>query len=363
MSAQAQALLDAHTTYIANHLSGKELAILIETEVDFLLADAEKITLNEAVTRDMIKDTARGYAVELELSGAIPELVGDIARALYANPIHNFTTVSDVLPDGFFEEFLDKILEMRHLRESIVHEVVANPMYSTLISDITLEGLRDFAQNNAVRAQQLPGATQVARLGKMLLGSSLPVLEEALEDNLHKYIQKSLQGILNRSEEFLLDHFDEEKVRELALDVWDFLKEKRIADLKQGISSLDLEEFFVIGYETWREIRKTAFYGALIDGGIDGFFDKYGDTSLSEIVAEMGVDRDIIMRDAMRFAPPVIAMLKKKNLLKPAIHRHLEGFYQSSAVEKILAGDSSAPPPAKNPITKTIKKITKKAAD
>lgn len=333
----AQQLLDAHIAYLQAQLTGKSLQSLIETEVDHLLVMAEKIRLNEAVTRDMIKETARGYAVELELSGAIPELVGDIARALYAHPIHDSTSLGDLMPDELFAEFLDKILEMRELRERLVHEAVANPVYAALASDVVVEGIRGYAQQGAERVRFLPGAATAARLGQTLLGAALPVLEENIEENLRKYLRRSLQEILGRSEDFLLGHFDEEKIRELVLDVWDLLKEKRLSDLKKGISSLDVEEFFVIGYETWREVRLTPIYSALIDSGIDSFFDKYGESSLRELLDEMGITRDIAIRDAMRFAPPVLAMLKKKKLLEPVLRRNLEGFYGSAAVTEILA--------------------------
>ncbi|HEX6591392.1 MAG TPA: hypothetical protein VF050_05290, partial [Moraxellaceae bacterium] len=279
----------------------------------------------------------RGYAVELELSGAIPELVGDIARTLNEHPIHNFTTIGDLLPDDLFREFLDKVLEMRELREHIVHEAVANPVYSALASDVVMEGIRGYVQQTAERARRIPGAGRAARLGQGLLANVLPALEENMDESLRRYLRKSMQGVLQRSEEFLLEHFHEEKVRELALDVWDILKEKRLADIKQGLGSTDVEEFFVIGYEAWRELRLTPFYSALIDSGIDCFFDKYGDSSLREILDEMGITREIAIRDAMRFAPPVLATLKKKKLLEPVIRRNLEGFYQTSAVTKILA--------------------------
>lgn len=336
INSQAEALLEAHIAHTIERLSGNALQSLIETEVDHAFATSENITLNQAVTRDMIKDTVRVYAVELELSGAIPELVGDVARALYANTAFASSTLNELLPDAMFAEFLDKILEMREMREWIVHETVANPLYSALASDIVMEGVRDYAQQSAARARKIPGAAQAARLGQSLLGAALPAIEDTLEENLRKYIRKSLQNILNRSEEFLLNHFNEDKVRELALDIWDLIKERPLADFKQSISGLDVEEFFVIGYEAWRELRLTPFYSAMINGGIDGFFEKYGDSSLRELLDEMGITRDIAIRDAMRFAPPALAMMKKKNLLEPIIRRNLESFYQSSAVEKIL---------------------------
>lgn len=359
----AQALLDAHTAYLKEQLTGNALQSLLENEVDHLLEMAGQIRLNEAVTRYMIKDTVRVYAVELELSGAIPELVGDIARGLHAHPIHAETTLGDLMPDGLFAEFLDKILEMRELRERLVHEAVANPVYAALVSDVVLDGIRGYAQQGMERARRLPAAGRAVRVGQSLLGSALPMLEEGLEEGLRKYMRRSLEEILQRSEEFLLDHFDEEKIRELALDVWDLLKDKHIAGIKSGITSLDLEEFFVIGYETWRELRLTPFYIALIDSGIDSFFDKYGEITLSELLDEIGITRDIAMREAMRFAPPVIAMLERKNMLEPVLRRNLEGFYTSAAVAKILTESEKPKAPAKETAAKKAPVSTESAAD
>lgn len=347
MHPQAQRLLDAHVEYIMSRLSGKPLQSLLESEVDQLFASAEKVTLNDAVTREMIKETARGYAVDLELSGAIPELVGDIARGLFNHPIHESTTLNDLLPDGLFTEFLDKILEMRDLHQWIVHEAVANPVYATLASEMLLEGIRGYAQHGSERIRQFPGMRQAGSLvSNTLLRSALPMLEETIEDSLRKYIQKSLQGLLSRSEDFLLELFHEEKVRDLALEAWDIVKDKRISELKEGLSSLDIEEFFVIGYEAWRSLRATPFYGALIDSGIDSFFDKYGDSSLREVLDEMGVTREIALRDANRFAPPVLAMLKQKKLLEPFVRRQLAGFYESGMVAEILSTPEAATPAA-----------------
>lgn len=360
MLPQARALLEAHVAYLQEQLTGTALEGLLENEVDQLLALADDIRLSEAVTRHMIKDTVRVYAVELELSGAIPELVGDIARSLHAHPIHEETTLGDLLPDGLFAEFLDKILEMRDLRERLVHEAVANPVYAALASDVVLEGIRGYAQQGMERARRLPAAGRAVRVGQSLLGSALPVLEESLEENLRKYMRRSLEQILQRSEDFLLGHFNEEKIRELALDVWDLLKEKRIASIKSGISSLDLEEFFVIGYETWRELRLTPFYIALIDSGIDSFFDKYGEATLGELLDEVGITRDIAMREAMRFAPPVIAMLERKGLLQTILRRNLEGFYHSPAVAGILGQAAPAAAPARK---KAVKKTAPAPAE
>lgn len=338
---RAQRLLDAHVDYTLSRLSGAPLAALIENGVDLLYANARRITLNEAVTRDMIKSTARGYAVELELSGAIPELIGDIARTLYVHPIHASTTLNDLLPDALFVEFLDKILGMRELHEWIVREAVGNPVYSALVAELVMETVRAYLPYGGDEPRLFPGRRMGSRLAaNPVLRSFLPLLEETLEENLRGFIQKSLHNLLAHSERFLLELVGDEKVRFAVIEAWEAIKDRPLADFMEGVSSLDVEEFFVIGYEAWRSLRTTPFYGALIDSGIDAFFDKYGDASLHEILEEMGVTPEIAVHDANHFAPHVLAMLQEKGLLGPIIRQHLAGFYQSDAVAAILADDA-----------------------
>lgn len=344
MHPQARRLLDAHVEYLMQQLQGPALEALVAREIDELLAESRRLTLEETVTRDMIKATARSYAVELDLSGAIPELVGDIARALYAHPVHARTSLNDLLPDGLFEEFLDKFLEMRDLHAWIVHEAVDNPVYTQLATDVVIEGLRGYLQHGGQRATRLPGARQVGALGGRLLRGALPALEETLEESLRGYLQKSMQDLLRSSEDFLLGLFDKEQVRGLVLEGWDFIKDRRLTEFKEGVSGLDIEEFFVIGYEAWRALRETPFYGSLIDAGIDAFFDKYGEATLHEVLDEMGIGRDIALGEALRFAPHVLDVLRARGMLEPMVRRHLTGFYDSGAVEAIL-GETAAPAP------------------
>ncbi|HET8730900.1 MAG TPA: hypothetical protein VFM34_07315 [Moraxellaceae bacterium] len=344
MHPQARRLLDAHVEYLMAQLQGPALEALVSREIDEMLSEGRRLTLEEAVTRDMIKATARSYAVELDLSGAIPELVGDIARALYAHPVHGRTTLNDLLPDGLFEEFLDKILDMRDLHQWVVHEAVDNPVYTQLATDVVIEALRGYLYHGGARAKRLPGARQMGALGGSLLRSALPALEETLEESLRSYLQRSMQDLLKSSEDFLLGLLDKEQVRSLVLEGWDAIKDRRISEFKEGVSGLDIEEFFVIGYEAWRSLRDTPFYGSLIDSGIDAFFDKYGESSLHEVLEEMGITRDIALNEALRFAPHVLDVLRERGMLEPMVRRHLTGFYASGAVEAILL-DTAEPAP------------------
>jgi hypothetical protein len=93
-----------------------------------------------------------------------------------------------------------------------------------------------------------------------------------------------------------------------------------------------------MGYESWRELRETEFVRAIIDAGIDTFFDNYSQTTLFDLLGEVGIDEDIMIQQAMRFGPPVIRVLHERGMLEALFRRQLEGFYGSPEVAAILEG-------------------------
>lgn len=331
----AAALLEAHVQYLLAQLQGEALRGRVEQEVDALLADAEQLLLNDVVTREAVKETVRVYAVKLELNAGIPELVADIAQRIHGHPIHARTRLRDLLSDRQFGEILDKLLEMKDLRERLLDESVSNPVYSALAADIVYHGIKGYLGQNKLTGS-IPGAKAAMKLGKSVMNRATPGLEDAIEERLKGYVSKNIQSTLAESRRFLVDRFDAESIREVALDLWDRLKDSKVAAFRDFLRDGDLEDFFVIGYEYWHSLRQSDWYVTLIDAGVDGFFDRYGGSSLGELLEEIGITREMLVADAMRFAPKALEGLRRPGLLEGMIRRNLEGFYASDAVAAIL---------------------------
>jgi len=336
LSAKAQALLDAQVAWWLEQLEGKALESWIEQQVDTLLLDAQKLKLEEAVSRVTVQEIARHYAAEMEPHGAIPELVGEVAQAVQAHPIHRKTKLSELMPDRHFKDWLDKLLELKESREALIHAGLSNPVVNAMAGDLLYRGISGYLSQNSL-TKNIPGASSMLKLGKTMLSKATPRLDAAIESTLRKYIQQSLDATLRESEDSLKSLLTDDILRDSALEIWASLKGQTVAEVRATVSAEDLEELFVVAYEHWRSLRKTAWYGAVIDAGIAAFFDKYGKTSLAELLSEMGMERDGLVRDAMRFAPPALAALKKKKLLEPIARRLLEPFFASPAAIKLLA--------------------------
>lgn len=332
----AEALLEAHVAFILDQLGGVQLPLVIESILDNALRDAADLKLEQMVTRDMIKATARTYAIELDLQGGIPELIGDIARALHAHPVHERTRLADLISERRFEDLLDHVLALKSIRRRLVGELIASPLYERIASDLLYNGIRDYLARSNLPAN-IPGARSALKLGRAVVKRATAGFEDAMEDGLKRYIGRSVGGVSQKTAQSLLDGEHDDALREAALDSWQRLRELRIGELREDLSSLDIEEIFVTLYECWKELRGTEFIGAMIDSGIETFFDKYGESSLADLLEDLGIDRPLMLREALRFAPHVLAQLHAANKLEPTVRRLLEPFYRSGKVEKILS--------------------------
>lgn len=331
----AEKLLDAQVKFAIAQLDGDALRANIEEELDHALEAAEKITLNDSVTREQIKDTVRTYAVELDLHGAIPELVGEVARTLYAHPIHDRTTLEDLVSDEQFRDIVDQALAMKDLREKIIKRSIGNPLFAALASDVLYNGIKGYINDNPL-TRNSKMASSALSIGKTLLSKASPGLEQSLEEGVKKYIKANIKSTQRQTEHFINARIEDDTVRDRAIELWDEVKTQNVAGFREYVSERDVEEGFVTGYEYWRKLRHTDYYWTIIEVGIDSFFDKYGDTSLRQLLDEVGIHREMMVDEAMRYAPPVIKMLKKKKLLEPRIRRQFEKFYLSDEVKEIL---------------------------
>ena len=346
-AAVAQALLDAQVAFVVEELTrAKRLAPVLDALLDHALADAANLRLEQMVTRDMIKATARTYAIELDLQGGIPELVGDVARALHAHPIHEKTRLGDLVSPRRFEDVLDHVLALKSLRRRLIDEVLNSPLYENIASDLLYNGILDYLARTEVPSG-IPGARSALKLGRAMVKRATSGFEDVLEEGIKRHIARNVGRVSRETAQPLLDGEHDGALREMALDSWQRLRELGLGELREDLSALDVEELFVTLYEWWKELRRAPLIGAMIDAGIDTFFDKYGDQSLAALLEDLGIDRALMRTEALRFAPHVLTQLHGAGRLEPAVRRLLEPFYRSGAVEKVLRGfgPSATPTP------------------
>lgn len=333
----ARKLLDAHVAWWEDTLADPAV---LEGRIRALLAavleDFTRLKLKDVATAEQVKKTARTYAIELDLKGGLPELVRGVANDLYDTPALDDARIQDVLPEAHFIDMLDKALEFESLRAKLVHAILASPFYKTFASDLLYRGIRDYVTTQSEVANKIPGAGSMMKLGKSVLSRARPDLENSMEQGLRKYIARTVGSTSERSADLLLAKLDSDTLRGMGMEIWHDIKRLPVRALRDDITKTDIEDLFVLGYAYWGDLRTTAVLGGLLDTGIDSFFAQYNEATLAALLDDLGITEEMMIIEAMRYAPPVIKTLKKKKMLKPLIERELADFYASPEVAKIL---------------------------
>jgi len=332
----AETLLNTHVQWMHERLLGDDLPHEITASLDRTLDALDRIKLKELVRVRDIRHVAKKYACDIQIGGIIPELVGEVARDIYEHKIHAETTLEDLLPDRRFEEILDKLLELKTLRETLARKSVSNPIFASMVAELLTTGIGEYLRRGGELSSRVPGARSAFKLGKRMVERARPDLGEVLEENLRAFVQKQTDASLRASERFLVDALASEEFREVLTDTWHAHKHERVSTIREYAGSLDIEEFFVIGYEHWQEVRVHKMFATLIVAGIDAVYRQLGPRTVGTILREIGITAEMMHEDALTFAPHVIKALEKKKLLEPLIRDALAEYYQSDALSTVL---------------------------
>lgn len=328
----ADRLLDAHVAYQVQRLRGGAFAELVPAEVDFVLSRAHELTLDEVMDRAQVKGVASKYVAGFDLPGAIPEIVGEIASRLRTHPAHQ-ATLSDVVDRRHVVALVDKLAELPALRQAIATRIADNPSVQAWLAQYLHSLATGPIATNRRLVSKLPGVSSALSMGERLAGGAIREADQRSRE----LAEKTAIGILNRWRDGMAESLADEEFAAALLSLWDQLADRQMRDAIEAADEDDVVDMIVIAYELWQDVRGTEYLHSLIDTGVDYFFDTYGSSPLDELLTEFGLDREDLIEEAMRFAPPVIEALHSAGLLDAFVRRQLEGFYASPEVAAILS--------------------------
>ncbi|BBZ00103.1 hypothetical protein [Mycolicibacterium fallax] len=314
----AARLLEAQVQFSLEQLRGENYHALVFDEVDHFLTESTQITLAESVTPAMIKDTAAKYAVQVPVEGAIPELVGEIAARLYALTVAAETPIGELLDGPRFGELAATVAEMEATHR-VLDRVLNSEEFADLCATLVRHAIADGARESG---------GPLARIGARLLRAG-----DRFGHRTERLARRGTRFVLARM------RADEDLLVDTVTELWRRNLDAPVASVRSVLTGADIEDVIVLVFEFWRSFRDTEYFRALLDAGIDGFFDKYGDTSLYELLAELGVGREDLIEEGLRFGPPVLGMLDERGFLAQLLRRRLRPFYASEGFRAALAGD------------------------
>lgn len=332
MNSSCQSLLEAHVAFELKQWQGKALNKTLKYEAEAIWEWMEEITLDQFSSADRITEIALRFVADMPLPKGITDIIGTVAKHLVELPVNRETSVADVIDADLFDEGVDLIVELRHLREEIIRQSIGSPVYATLVSEILYNGIRDYLGSENILTQKVPGMGKLLKKGGDALSKRVPNIEERLRG----YIEKNMQRTVEQSEKFLLNALSDDRIRSMAEEIWDMIQDSTLS-VADVLNEDEIDNLVQYGFVFWLHLRKTEYLAELIREAIEKLFDEYGAMPLSDLLNNVGVTKKLIEKETLTVGPQLFEVLDDSGFLEATVRRRLTAFYKSKEAAAALA--------------------------
>lgn len=341
MNNHLSALLEAHVSYELNRFQNRARIDVIQQEIGLLFDWIRQFKLRDIVTPEQIIGLIQRMVVELPISGGITEIMGEMSRNVFTADINRETTLENIFARKQFDDIIDKAAAMKYARDAAIARMVDSSAYLTLVANVMYQAIKGYLLSENMIVYKIPLLYSLVKLGSSAVVNKIPGLsglESAIDRRMEAYVERSLDKTIHTSKSFLKDFINEDLIVETGEEIWRTISQTSLAEYFDKIDTDDLEDFIIIGYEFWLNFRETSYFQEIYKNSVNYFFEKYGDRDLDLIIEDMGVTREIVIREVSNMISPGIEKALATGYAEQRIRARLEGFYCSDAATALING-------------------------
>jgi hypothetical protein len=336
----AQQLLDAQVAYHLDRLTGDQLDSTVTRLADDLLRGAAEHKLDDLVDRQKIKDIvvrALGTVPGSAAVGGIVELVTTLVHGGPATPY----PLGDVVDRDRIEVLVDELLGLHPVLERALDRLTDSPLVGTMASRFMGRIAGEVLQANKAVAEKVPGLGSLMSFGTIAASRAMGAADKQFEGliggTVGGTVGKGGTFAVRRLNRIVIETLQDPTTREALLQVWELLAKEPVAGMGRYISREEITGIVDAVHELTVSTVGTEHVAELAQGVVDGFFDRFGGCTPTELLDELDLDRDDLVADLVRLAPPVVDALRESGDLERILREHLEPFYSSPEVAALLS--------------------------
>ncbi|MEN8417710.1 hypothetical protein ABFO64_09370 [Acinetobacter radioresistens] len=314
----AQALLLEQVKFLKQHYIYSKDHPALKILIQQLYHYSEKVQLKQVINVSQLHAVVQRYAFEMNLGAEILELIGIMSQKLHQYALQSDTELQDLISDQQYQFWLTKLVELTnvrlYLRDLLLQSQQVDEVCLQMATHI-IESKTPWLNQLRYSKYKVPGIQQQVL---QFMQEQQQTIEAKLEFRLANIIKEQLSELLLLPSEDLYD---------IAMHAWQEFKYKSLQDSMSQFTAIDIEEFFVLLYESWRELRESSYLQQLILEGVNIFYQYFQEHSLKELLNAVGLTQDDLMNEGLRFIPSVLQALDQNDILDPLLHQLLSPFY------------------------------------
>ncbi len=337
MPSTIETMVSLHTDHILQQLSAAALQDNLTQELTFLLQEISPYTLKDLLDQKALALLIKKHILERPLSDGIRQEVRATIHSIIHLPELAQLTAGDCMDTSDIVKVIDYVLEQRALRAKVVHQVLSNPVYSDVLSDLLYVSIKDYLLQENILTKKVPGVASLMKIGKGVV-EKMGNLEENFEKAIKNYIRKNIASTIALSEQLILKAFDGPGIRNALLDFWEQSKSVSFADAGGYVQDLHISQGEEISNLIWNHLRVLPQVQAGVEQLILLFMERHSLRRVGELLNDFELDLHALVLDLVQIIRPGIDQLVQDGFIRQRIHAHLTEFYNSPAAKSLLGG-------------------------
>ena len=331
----AEQLLDAQVGFHLERLTGDELADTVTVLAESLFEASGRHQIADLVDVGVIKSiVARALAV-VPGSAAVSGFVELAVSTAYDGPAEP-RPLGSVVEREQVEVLLDRVLALSPVLERALERLTDSPLVGTAASRFMGRIVGEVVQANQAVADKVPGLGSLMSFGTSAASKMMGAADKQLEGLLGETAGKGGTFAVRRLNRIIVETVRDPTTRAAVLQVWDLASKEPAGGLAGRLTRQEVDGVVDAMHDlavTALASEQVGLLGAVV---VDGFFERFGGFTPTELLEELDLDRSDLVADLVALAPGAVGALRESGDLERLVRAQLEPFYASDTVLALI---------------------------
>ncbi len=327
----AQRLLDAQVAYHLERLTGDKLASTIAGFAEDLLAAGGSHQIEDLVDREAVKAIVVRALGTVPPSAAVSGIVELATTVVYDGPAEGYA-LGEFVDHDQVEALLDSVLNLHPVLERLGEGLADVPLVGTTASRFMSRIVGEVLQANKAVAQKVPGLGSLMSFGTSAASRVMGAADRQLEGLIGDTMDRGGAFAVRRLNRIVIETLRDPMTREAVLQAWVLLAQEERVSLSDHATKEQIVDVADALHDLAIVTLATEQAAHLAEVIIDGFFDRFGGCSPTELLDELDLTHEDLVAELGRLAPTAVGVLRESGDLERLLRAQLEPFFTSDEV-------------------------------
>jgi hypothetical protein len=324
-------LLDAQVAFHVERLTGDRLEATVVALAEQVLTAAGGSQLEDLVDREVITSIVVRALETVPASAAVGGILELATDVLLEGPAEPFP-VGELADRDEVQALVDSVLALAPVLERLGESLADAALVGTVASRFMGRVVGEVVAANQAVADKVPGLGSLMSLGT----SAASRVMGAAEGQLEGIVGRGGAFAVRRLNRIVIDTLLDPTTRLAAMESWDLVATTPVVGLSRYATAEQVTDLVDAVHEVVITGLATEHAADLVEVVVDGFFDRFGGYTPTELLEQLDLDRDELVAHLVRLAPAVVTALQESGDLERLVRAQLEPFYTSAEVAALL---------------------------